>query len=191
MWSLTLRSSGAPTAVKRGRATVQVCIFCSAGPLAHRCRPLSSNVRLHKMHFCASPTLRSAMLRSRLRRAPVPNHLVRWWRRVYCVLFRNKDTNLPNSAKRGQGFRRSESIGLSFGSAAFAGVYRNRQFQNQFGPLLSHNTSIPPIATRTAQDNVALANRITQRKNLSVCFQGQIYYSLRLRQIRSLVACGA
>jgi hypothetical protein len=46
-WSLTLRSSGAPTAVKRARATVQVCIFCSAGPLAYRCRPLSSNVRPH------------------------------------------------------------------------------------------------------------------------------------------------
>ena len=46
--SLTLRSSGAPTAGHQGPACGTWCIF-TARALASRCRrPLSSNVRLHK-----------------------------------------------------------------------------------------------------------------------------------------------
>jgi hypothetical protein len=42
---LTLRSSGAPTACHQARATVQVCIFCSAGLASRRRRPLTSNYK--------------------------------------------------------------------------------------------------------------------------------------------------
>jgi hypothetical protein len=48
---LTPRSSGAPTAGRQARAAVQVCIFCSAGLASYRCRPLTSNVRPHKMQI--------------------------------------------------------------------------------------------------------------------------------------------
>jgi hypothetical protein len=116
------------------------------------------------MHFCASPILRFALLLLG-RRALSPNHLFQWWRRVYSVLFRSNDINLPSPAKRGQSFRRSESIGFNFSYAAIGGVYRNRQFQIRFRPLLSHNTPILSIATRKAQDNVALANQVAQRRN--------------------------
>jgi hypothetical protein len=163
----------------------------SPGLASCRRRPLSSNVRLHKIQFRASPVLRFEMLRSYLRPAPSPNRLVQRWHRVYSVRFRSKDTNLPNPAKRVQSFRRSRSIGFSFSSAAISGVYRNRQFQIQFEPLLLHSTSISPIATRRTQDNVTLANQIAPLKNSSVCFQGQVYVSLRLCPIRSFVACGA
>jgi hypothetical protein len=55
---LTNRSSGAPTAAQRARATVQVCIFCSAGPLAYRRRPLSSNVRPRNSEVLTVPSSR-------------------------------------------------------------------------------------------------------------------------------------
>jgi hypothetical protein len=163
-------------------------IFHSPGLLARRCCRLSSNVRLHKMHFRASPILLVAMLRLR---SPSPNHLVLWWHRAYSAQFPSKDIKLQSPAERGQSGDRSGSIGFSFGSAANGGDYRNRQFQSQFGPLLSHNTTPLPIPRRAAEDNVALASQIALRKNSSVHFQAQVYISMRPRPIQSLVVCGA
>ena len=57
---LTLRSSGAPTACHQARATVQVCIFCSAGLASRRRRPLTSNVRPHKTPGCRVRVLHQA-----------------------------------------------------------------------------------------------------------------------------------
>jgi hypothetical protein len=170
---------------------VQVCIICGAGFASRRCLQVSSNVRLHKILSRASPVRRFAMLWSRLRPAPCPNRLVQWWHRIYSVLFRSKETNLSNPAVRAQSVHRTRLIGFNFSSAAIGGVYRNIQFQNQFEPLLSHITSIFPIATRTAKDNVAIANQIVPRKNAPLCFQGKVYVSFRLSPIQSLVARGA
>jgi hypothetical protein len=51
VWSLTLRSSRAPTAGHQARAMGAGHIFHSPGLASHRCCRLSSNVRPHKMHF--------------------------------------------------------------------------------------------------------------------------------------------
>jgi hypothetical protein len=140
------------------------------------------------MHFCASPILRFAMLR---RRSPSPNHLVQWWHRTYSALLRSTDTKFQGQIERELSLRRSGSIGSCFGSAATGSANQNCQFQSQFGPLLSHNTTLLPSPRPTAQDNVALVSQIALRKNPSVHFQAQVYVSILLRPIQSLVVCGA
>ena len=46
-WRLTPRSTCEPTACHQARATVQACIFCSAGLASYRRLQVSSNVRQH------------------------------------------------------------------------------------------------------------------------------------------------
>ena len=85
--SLLIRSSGAPTACHRARATVQVCIFCSAGPASHRRRPLTSNVRPPIFRPAASTWITHSLWRTHQTRvvacrACVEFGLRRRWRAV-------------------------------------------------------------------------------------------------------------
>ena len=48
--SLTRRSSGAPTAGRQGPGCATQAIFTARALASSRCLPLSSNVRLHKLH---------------------------------------------------------------------------------------------------------------------------------------------
>jgi len=80
---LTPRSSRAPTAKRQGRATVQVCFYCSAA-LAFYCRcRLSSNVRPRGKHQfmhlpASSPVFMNTSLRSPCRLPAVEGS--GWWR---------------------------------------------------------------------------------------------------------------
>jgi len=59
--SLRIRSSGAPTAGHQARAGGTLYIFTGPGLASCRCRPLSSNVRHHKMRCVPSAAQNSRM----------------------------------------------------------------------------------------------------------------------------------